>query len=117
MGLFSHLFGSSVPAVDATQAQARLRQQPAPFVLDVRQPEEYQAGHIDGARLIPLGELGQRLKELPTDREIICVCASGSRSSYATGELVARGFKVANMNGGMMAWVRAGLPIRKGPSR
>ncbi len=90
MGLFAQLFGTSVPALDAAQAQARLHQQPAPFVLDVRQPEEYQAGHIDGARLIPLGELGQRVKELPTDREIICVCASGSRSSQATRELVAR---------------------------
>jgi rhodanese-related sulfurtransferase len=118
MGLFSQLFGSSsLPSVDAAQAQIRLHQTPAPLLLDVRQPDEYQAGHIEGAQLMPLGELGQRLQELPAGREIICVCQSGSRSSHATRELVARGYRATNLNGGMIAWTRAGLPIRKGAAR
>ena len=118
MGLFAQLFGSSnLPSVDAAQAQVRLRQTPSPLLLDVRQPEEYQAEHIEGAQLIPLGELGQRLQELPEGREIICVCHSGSRSSHATRELVARGYRATNLTGGMIAWTRAGLPVRKGPAR
>src|SRR5512133_1621533 len=106
MGLFSQLSGSPLPSLDADQAQARLRQKPAPFLLDVRQPEEYQAGHIEGARLIPLGELSQRLKELPRDTEIICVCRSGNRSGHATQLLNNRGYEATNLSGGMIAWAR-----------
>ena len=114
MGLFSGLFGSSLPSLDAGQAQAKLREQPAPFLLDVRQPDEYRAGHIEGASLIPLGELGQRLAELPRDTEIICVCHSGSRSSHATRLLGKQGYKAVNLHGGMIAWAGAGLPIKTG---
>ncbi len=117
MGLFSHLFGPSAPAVSATQAQAKLSEKPAPFLLDVRQPEEYKEGHIEGAKLIPLGELGQRMKELPADREIICVCRSGNRSGHAAQMLSGRGYKVLNLSGGMIAWTRAGLPTKKGSAR
>jgi rhodanese-related sulfurtransferase len=117
MGLFSGLFGSPLPSLDASQAQTKLRQKPVPFLLDVRQPDEYQAGHIEGARLIPLGELGQRLKELPRDVEIICVCHSGSRSSHATQLLSKQGYNAVNLRGGMIAWAGAGLPVKKGAAK
>jgi phage shock protein E len=117
MGFFSGLFGSSLPSLDAGQAQAKLRQKPAPFLLDVRQPDEYRSGHIEGARLIPLGELGQRLAELPRDAEIICVCHSGNRSSHATRLLGDRGYQAINLRGGMIAWAGAGLPVKKGAAK
>jgi rhodanese-related sulfurtransferase len=85
-----------------------------PLVIDVRKFEEYRTGHIPGSKLIPLGELAQHLKELPKDREIVCVCASGSRSSSATRLLLRQGYNAVNMNGGMSTWVRAGLSMSKG---
>jgi rhodanese-related sulfurtransferase len=84
------------------------------LLIDVRQPEEYAAGHIHGAKLIPLGELSERARELPKDREIICVCRSGNRSGSATRMLASAGYQAINMTGGMIAWTRAGLPVKKG---
>ena len=111
------LGGRAIAAISASEAGQRLRGQPAPFVLDVRQPDEYKLGHIAGAMLIPLGELSQRLKDLPREREILCVCRSGNRSRSAAQQLVAQGFKAANLSGGMIAWESAGLPIKKGMAK
>ena len=118
MNLLARLFGSaSLPGIDPAEAQTRLGTNPQPFLLDVRQPEEYQSGHIPGAGLIPLGELAHRIKELPGDREIICVCQTGSRSRSATQQLKAAGFNAVNLQGGMLAWSRHGFPIKKGSAR
>ncbi len=79
-------------------------------VLDVREPEEYGGplGHIDGAKLIPLGSLAARSTEVPTDRPIVAVCRAGGRSAQATVILQRAGFTdVANLAGGMLRW-RAG---------
>ena len=114
MDFLSHLFGPPLPAVSAQDLSERLKDSKRPLVLDVRQPDEYREGHIAGAKLIPLGELNQRLKELSKDKEIVCVCASGSRSSSATKMLVGAGYNAINMNGGMFTWQRAGLPVKKG---
>ena len=114
MNFFSIFTGSKITGIQPTDVQARLNQKVKPILLDVRQPEEYQSGHIAGAKLIPLGELPQRMNELPKDHEIICVCHSGNRSSSATRQLSGAGFQVLNMNGGMIGWSRAGLPIKKG---
>jgi rhodanese-related sulfurtransferase len=54
------------------------------------------------------------MQELPREREIVCVCRSGNRSSSAARQLSAAGFKAANLRGGMIAWRRAGLPVKKG---
>ena len=116
MDLFSQLFGSTVPALSPAEVQEKLKGTPRPFVLDVRQPEEYREAHISGARLIPLGELKDGLKDLPKQREIICVCASSSRSTSAAKMLSAAGYQVLNMRGGMSAWQRAELPVKKGMS-
>jgi rhodanese-related sulfurtransferase len=120
MHILSRLFGPPVPGVDALAAAAKLAAsakivaEARPYVLDVRQPEEYAAGHIAGARLIPLGELQGRADELPRDREIVVVCASGSRSASATRLLASLGYNAVNLNGGMGAWAAAGQKIVKG---
>jgi rhodanese-related sulfurtransferase len=80
-------------------------------VLDVREQDEWDAGHISGSQHIPLGELGQRLTEVPTDRPIVAVCRSGSRSGAATRGLKQMGYDVENLDGGLAAWSRAGLPL------
>ncbi len=114
MNLFESFFGPGMPQIDSRSAQAKLASTPKPFLLDVRQPAEYRDGHIPGATLIPLGELPRRVNELPHDREIICVCHSGNRSSSATRLLLSAGFKAINLSGGMISWSRAGLPVQRG---
>jgi rhodanese-related sulfurtransferase len=108
------MFGAPLPAVSAQELNEKLKSENSPLVIDVREPEEYQDGHILRAKLIPLGELQQRLGQLPKDQEIVCVCASGSRSSSATRALINAGYLAINMNGGMYGWQRAGLPVKKG---
>ena len=112
--MIQSLFGGSGNSISAADAKKRIDSGDTIFVLDVRQPAEFQTGHIAGAKLIPLGELSQHLKELPTDRDILCVCASGSRSSIATRQLSGAGLKAINMQGGMAGWQFAGLPIKRG---
>jgi rhodanese-related sulfurtransferase len=80
-------------------------------LLDVREPEEYDAGHAPLATSIPLGELGQRIAELPRDALIVCVCRSGVRSAAAAVALVTADFDAVNLAGGMHAWAADGLPI------
>ena len=83
-------------------------------LLDVRQPEERSEGlgSIAGAKCIPLGELRDRLAELTTDRPLIPVCRSGTRSAQASVILRQAGFtKVANLRGGMLLWRQLGLPL------
>lgn len=114
MSLFDQLFGSSIPQTEPAEVREFIRQNPRPVILDVRQPYEYQSGYIQGAKLIPLGELPAKMDQLPHNREIICVCQSGSRSSTAARHLMSAGFKVRNMQGGMNLWLQAGLPIQRG---
>lgn len=114
MDLLTNLIGRAADTVSPAEAHKRLAEKHKPFLLDVRQPEEFQAGHIHGAKLIPLGELRARINELPSDREIICVCRSGNRSLTATRQLRAAGLAAFNLHGGMLAWSHNGLPVRQG---
>ena len=114
MGFLSNLFGPSVPSITVTELSEKLKFGKHPILLDVRQPDEFRAGHISGAKLMPLNEVYRRMKELPKGREIICICASGSRSSSASKALAKEGFTVLNVKGGMNAWRSAKLPIQKG---
>jgi rhodanese-related sulfurtransferase len=113
MNLLQSLFGPPLPSVSAAELSEKLKNGRRPLVLDVRQPDEFRTGHINGAKLIPLNNLGQRLKELPKEREIVCVCATGNRSRSATKMLVRAGYNAVNMNGGMVAWSRSGLSVKK----
>jgi rhodanese-related sulfurtransferase len=80
-------------------------------LLDVREDDEWQAGHIDGAQHIPLGQLAGRIGELPTGRSIVAVCRSGSRSAAAVRGLRQMGYAAENLDGGVTAWSKAGLPL------
>jgi rhodanese-related sulfurtransferase len=114
MSFLSNLFGPSIPKLTAAGVSEKLKFGKHPLVVDVRQPEEFHQGHIAGAKLIPLRELHKRMKELPQGREIICVCASGSRSNAAARMLAKEGLTVFDMQGGMAAWRHAKLPVQKG---
>lgn len=86
------------------------------LVLDVREESEFNAGHIRGAKLIPLLKLKERIGELERYRNqpIVVVCRSGNRSATATALLGNREFGLAyNLTGGMMAWQKADLPVEK----
>ena len=85
---------------------------PAKIVIDVREPMETMYGAIDGAMLVPLGEIASVIDQLEDDANVYVVCRSGNRSAYATEVLTAAGKTgVKNVVGGMIAWAQAGLPI------
>jgi rhodanese-related sulfurtransferase len=83
-------------------------------IIDVREAWEYEAGHIPGATLIPLGELAGRVDEVPQDQPVVLVCRSDNRSGQAYRFLARQGFdKLSNMMGGMLAWEASGYDIAK----
>ena len=86
------------------------------YILDVRQIEEYEAGHIPGSVLIPLDILESRLSEIPKDNEVVVVCRSGNRSATGRDILLNAGFpNVTSMAGGMNQWINKGYEIVVGP--
>jgi rhodanese-related sulfurtransferase len=86
-------------------------------VLDVREDDEFAAGHIAGAVHIPLMQLPARARELDPAADWLAVCRVGARSLQATAFLSRMGLRVANVEGGMEAWARAGLPFEDGNGR
>ena len=94
---------------DAEPAElaARLGTSDEPYVVDVREPVEFAAWSIPSAINIPLGDLAERVSEVPVDREVVTVCATGSRSSSAAEILSRTGRRVANLAGGMAGWATA----------
>ena len=105
---------AALPATVST-AEALAMRDAGAFVLDVRQPEEWNAVHIPGATLIPLGELSSRLAEVPRDRQVLVVCRSGNRSAQGRDILLGAGFpSVTSMAGGMSDWTAAGYPTTTG---
>lgn len=100
-------FFTKAESVDPEQARSMLQQTPVEqlTVLDVRQPSEYERGHIPGAKLIPLPELDKRLDELDPNQETLVYCAVGGRSRVGAQMLAGRGFdRVFNLKGGFKAW-------------
>jgi rhodanese-related sulfurtransferase len=107
---------AGIPAVDPLYADIRRRDpvQPA-LILDVRELDEYRTVRVDGSLFIPMSQLGARLHEVPRDRPVLVLCASGNRSANVTGHLLASGWAdVANVAGGISTWERMGLPVRRG---
>lgn len=85
-------------------------------LVDVREPFEYEKGHVPGTRLIPVGSVFNRREELPKERKILFVCAVGMRSALAAEMAAAGGFdpeNLYNLEGGTDAWVKAGLPLEQ----
>jgi len=81
------------------------------YLLDVREDDEWAAGHAPGAVHVPLGELGERFGELPPDREVYVICRVGQRSAYAARALGGAGLNAINVAVGMAGWAAAGRPM------
>ena len=84
------------------------------LVIDVREPHEYVAGHVPGARLVPMGQLPSRLAELPRERAVYVICASGNRSLSMSSFLIHNGIDAWSVAGGTSAWTRGGRPVVRG---
>lgn len=98
----------AIPDVDAAEA-ARLTEDGAAVLLDVREDDEWSRGHAPQATHVALGSLDPAA--LPRDRPVIAVCRSGNRAGKAAQALAAAGIDVCNLNGGMTAWAAAGLAV------
>lgn len=98
-------------SIDVTTLSGLMGGEQPPFVLDVREPAEYAAGHVPGAVLIPVGEVPTRASEVPGGQEIYLICRSGRRSALAAHHLDGLGRDTINVEGGTLAWIAAGLPI------
>lgn len=96
--------GQFAKEISAAQVQRRLERGERLAIVDVRETDEWEAGHIAGARHIPLGLIGKRHKELNPREETILVCRSGNRSGLACELLESLGYPVVNMTGGMVEW-------------
>ncbi len=100
------------PSIPTTDIEAIPAQIPADLVvLDVREDHEWDAGHIDGAVHIPMGQIPTRVGELDPAARTLVICHLGGRSGRVTEWLHAQGHDVANVEGGMDAWERAGRPV------
>ncbi len=104
----------SVPEVDVDELDVARTGGAA--VIDVRQPDEYDSGHVPGARLIPLSEVGMRVGEFPTEGPVYVICLSGVRSAKATEFLRTQGVDAMSVAGGTKAWVGSGRPVARGSS-
>jgi DMSO/TMAO reductase YedYZ molybdopterin-dependent catalytic subunit/rhodanese-related sulfurtransferase/glyoxylase-like metal-dependent hydrolase (beta-lactamase superfamily II) len=100
---------TAVPEVGARAAQALI--EAGALMLDVREPDEWQAGHAPQASPLPMGQVLDHRSDLPRDRRIVVVCRSGGRSAAVTQSLRGWGFDAVNLSGGMCAWAAAGLPV------
>jgi rhodanese-related sulfurtransferase len=100
-----------VPEIDIDEL-ARRRAAGA-YVVDVRNPDEYVAGHVPGAVLLPLPELGERWEEVP-EGDVLVICRSGARSAAAVRALNGAGRTTTNIAGGTLAWIEAGHPVDSG---
>lgn len=101
---------ADVPQVDAKTAHTQWQAGEVELV-DVREQSEWDLGHVEGTKLIPLGQLPMRWRELDPDKRWVCVCRSGNRSNYAAAMLRQAGIEAANMQGGMLDWKSEKLPI------
>jgi rhodanese-related sulfurtransferase len=105
-----------IPTIDVAEAERRLREDPdGPILLDVREVNEFGEVRVPGAVLVPTSAFMTRVGELPTDRPLMVMCHMGGRSAAVAGFLIRSGrTDVVNVAGGIEAWERAGLPVRRG---
>ncbi|WP_305787296.1 rhodanese-like domain-containing protein [Symbioplanes lichenis] len=100
------MFGPQIPSVTPGQVD------PAAYLLDVREPDEWTAGHAPQAHHLPMMEVPARLAEIPTDAEVVVVCRSGGRSGQVVNYLMGNGWdNVRNLDGGMKAWESEGREV------
>ncbi|QFZ16125.1 rhodanese-like domain-containing protein [Saccharothrix syringae] len=103
------MFPVTVPSVEVSEVPARLPD--GKVLLDVREPDEWAAGHAPGALHIPMSELAGRLGELPADADLYVVCRAGGRSARVVQYLNANGWDATNVDGGMQVWAAQGRPL------
>jgi rhodanese-related sulfurtransferase len=104
----------TAPEIDVEELAAARAGGPVPLV-DVRQPEEYEAVHVPGAKLIPMADVMARVGEIPTEGPVYVICQSGSRSQRAADFLRTRGIEAYTVAGGTKAWAEAGHETAHGP--
>lgn len=102
----------SVPEIDVAEL-ARQREAGAPLI-DVREPDEWEEFRAPGAVLIPLGQVAERIGEIPAEGPVYVICKSGGRSAKAVELLRAEGVDAVNVAGGSLAWREAGQPVESG---
>jgi rhodanese-related sulfurtransferase len=97
------VFGPQVPSVSPADVPADS------YLLDVREPDEWEAGHAPGAHHVPMMEIPARMAEVPTDADVVVVCRSGGRSGQVVSYLLGNGWdNVRNLDGGMQSWAGSG---------
>jgi rhodanese-related sulfurtransferase len=107
--------GTSHLPQEISVAEAVAKREAGAFILDVRQPDEWNQFHIPDSTLIPLEELASRLNEVPQNREVVVVCRTGHRSAQGRDILLQAGFtQVTSMAGGLTQWRAAGYPTVSG---
>jgi rhodanese-related sulfurtransferase len=106
-----------IPAVDPLYADIRRTDPVRPAILlDVREDDEFRDVRVPGSLFIPMSQIRSRLGEVPRDRPVLVLCAAGSRSQQVTGLLLDDGRQdVGNVAGGIIAWERMGLEVKRGP--
>jgi rhodanese-related sulfurtransferase len=104
-----------VRGLDAAGLQRLLKEEPKQvLLLDVRTPGEFAGGRIPGSTPIPMDEVPGRLAEIPKEKKVVAICASGARSAAVAKFLSDRGYPwVANLSGGVFDWTRRGLPLER----
>jgi rhodanese-related sulfurtransferase len=102
---------SASPGPDVSPQEARALLADGALLLDVRERDEWDAGHAPEAVHVPMSELQHRAAEVPTDRLVVCICHLGARSAAVSSALNAAGWQTVNLAGGMNAWEAAGLPV------
>jgi rhodanese-related sulfurtransferase len=101
-----------VPEIDVDELAER--HGAGQVVLDVRNVDEWEEAHVPGVVLIPLGELVERVDEVPAEGQLPVICRSGARSAQAAEYLRAQGIDAVNVAGGTLAWIDAGFPVETG---
>lgn len=100
------MFGPHIPTVSTAEIPA------GAYLLDVREPDEWEAGHAPGAHHMPMMDIPVRLAELPTEGDIVVVCRSGGRSGQVVAYLLGNGWEnVSNLDGGMQDWAANGRDL------
>lgn len=106
--------GPLVAETTASELAREIHEGTSLQIVDVRELDEWHGGRIPGSIHIPLGQLGQRVGELDAQTRVVAVCRTGNRSTWATMTLQNSGFQdVVNLDGGIVAWARADLPIER----
>jgi rhodanese-related sulfurtransferase len=100
---------SAVPDIDVDEANRLVAE--GAMLLDVREDDEWEAGHAPGAVHVAMGLVPDQVDRIPADRTVVCVCRVGGRSAAVAGALAGAGYDVRNLGGGMLAWEQGGQPV------